>query len=177
MTSNSLKHLRLALLGLVPLVLLRSDPAPTSGTTPSATTEAQIVAEFKHPDAAQHPGPIEVVALGAQPWYEAPDRAVARQLFSPSNSRCTSMSLAEIRIPEGVAVREHFHKQREEIYHIVSGRGLMTLNGQTTEVGPGDTVVVKIGERHKIKALKGADLEMLVASVPAWSESDLNFTE
>jgi mannose-6-phosphate isomerase-like protein (cupin superfamily) len=53
----------------------------------------------------------------------------------------------------------------------------MTLNGQTVEVGPGDTVVVHIGERHKIRALGGVDLEMIVASVPAWAESDLNFTE
>jgi len=173
----TLKLLRLATLALIPLTLLRSDPAPTSGTTASAPFEAAVLAESKHPDAAKHPGPIEVVALGAQPWYEAPDRAVARQLFSPQNSRCTSMSLAEIRIPKGVAVREHFHKQREEIYHIVAGRGTMTLNGQTAEVGPGDTVVVKIGERHKIRAYPDADLEMLVASVPAWSESDLNFTE
>jgi mannose-6-phosphate isomerase-like protein (cupin superfamily) len=166
----------LGLLSCTVATLPAETPAPT--TTPSAPFEAQVSAEFKTtgPTPA-HPGPIEVVPLAAQPWYTAPDRAVARQLFSPSNSRCTSMSLAEIVIPAGVAVREHFHKQREEIYHIVSGHGLMTLNGQTTEVGPGDTVVVPIGERHKILAHKGADLEMLVASVPAWSESDLNFTE
>lgn len=155
-------------------------PAETSAptVTPSAAFEAQASAEFKTTGAAPaHGAPIEVVPLAAQPWYTAPDRAVARQLFSPSNSRCTSMSLAEIVIPAGVAVREHFHKKHEEIYHIVSGHGLMTLNGNTTEVGPGDTVVVHIGERHKILAHKGADLEMLVASVPAWSEADLNFTE
>lgn len=166
----------LALLPCTAATLLAETPAPT--LTPSAPFEAQVSAEFKTTGLAPaHPGPIEVVPLATQPWYTAPDRAVARQLFSPSNSRCTSMSLAEIVIPAGVAVREHFHKQREEIYHIVSGHGLMTLNGRTTEVGPGDTVVVRVGERHKILAHKEADLEMLVASVPAWSEADLNFTE
>jgi len=164
------------LVGLIASAALLTGAAP-SGTSSSAPFEAQVSAEFKAPDAAAHPGAIEVVPLGAQPWYEAPDHAVARQIFSPSNSRCTTMSLADIRIPAGIAVREHFHKQREEIYHIVSGRGLMTLNGKTVEVGPGDTVVVHIGERHKIRALNGVDLEMIVASVPAWAESDLNFTE
>jgi mannose-6-phosphate isomerase-like protein (cupin superfamily) len=167
---------RLALLSCTAVTLLADAPPPT--VTPSGPFESMASAEFKAKGPAPaHAGPIEVVPLAAQPWYTAPDRAVARQLFSPSNSRCTSMSLAEIVIPAGVAVREHFHKQREEIYHIVAGHGLMTLNGNTTEVGPGDTVVVHIGERHKILAHAGADLEMLVASVPAWSEADLNFTE
>jgi mannose-6-phosphate isomerase-like protein (cupin superfamily) len=166
----------LALLTCTAVTLLAESPTPT--LTPSAPFEAQASAEFKTKGPAPaHAGPIEVVSLAAQPWYTAPDRAVARQLFSPSNSRCTSMSLAEIVIPAGVAVREHFHKQHEEIYHIVSGHGLMTLDGNTVEVGPGDSVVVHVGERHKILAHKDADLEMLVASVPAWSEADLNFTE
>lgn len=170
--------LLLACLALSPIPAL-ADPQPANGAlTPSTALEAKVSAEFKSkPGGPSASGPIEVVRLSEQPWYTAPDHAVARQLFAPANSRCTSMSLAEIVIPAGVAVREHFHKQREEIYHIVSGKGLMTLDGRTVEVGPGDTVVVRIGERHKILAHKDADLEMLVASVPAWAESDLNFTE
>ena len=156
-----------------------ADAPPANGAlTPSSSFESQVSAEFRiPPSGAAHPGPIEVVPLASQPWYTAPDHAVARQIFAPGNSRCTSMSLAEIVIPAGVSVREHFHRQREEIYHIVSGKGLMTLNGRTAEVGPGDTIVVHVGERHKILAHDGADLQMIVASVPAWSESDLNFTE
>jgi len=156
-----------------------ADPQPENGArTPSAALESKVSEEFtSRPTGAGASGPIEVVRLSEQPWYTAPDHAVARQLFAPGNSRCTSMSLAEIVIPAGIAVREHFHKQREEIYHIVSGKGLMTLDGRTVEVGPGDTVVVHKGERHKILAHKDADLQMLVASVPAWVESDLNFTE
>jgi len=159
------------------LAALPAAPAQTSPPTPSAPFEAQVSTEFKTAAPSPHAGPIEVVQLGAQPWYTASDRACGRQIVSPQNSRCTTLSLADIRIPAGVAVREHFHKVREEIYHIVSGRGLMTLNGKTAEVGPGDTVVIHPGERHKILAHPGADLEMIVASVPAWAESDINFTE
>jgi mannose-6-phosphate isomerase-like protein (cupin superfamily) len=135
---------------------------------------ASLVAADAPPPAT---APFEIVKLADQPWYTAPDRAVARQLFAPNNSRCTTMSLAEIKIPAGVAVREHFHKEREEIYHIVAGTGLMILDGRSAPVGPGDSIVIHPGERHKIVAGTGADLQMLVASVPAWVESDLNFTE
>ncbi len=173
-----MRHRLLCLMLTGAVASLADAPTPNPALTPIGSFESQASAEFKtQAGPPAHPGPIEVVPLALQPWYEAPDHAVARQLFSPSNSRCTRMSLAEIRIPAGIAVREHFHKQREEIYHIVSGKGLMTLDGKTVEVGPGDTVVVHVGERHKILAHKGADLEMLVASVPAWAESDLNFTE
>ena len=174
-----MKHASTLVLGTFFAATVLADSAhPNGSVTPGTQFESSVAAEFKA--AVGTPigkGSIEVVPLGSQPWYTAPDHAVARQIVSPSNSRCTTLSLAEIIIPAGVAVREHFHKQREEIYHIVAGKGLMTLDGKTAEVGPGDTVVVHIGEHHKIQAHRDADLEMIVASVPAWSEADLNFTE
>ena len=118
---------------------------------------------------------MEIIPLALQAWNEAPDRALAREIVSPRISRCVSHSLAQIRIPEGVEIKEHYHKLSEEVYHVVSGRGMMTLAGEAKVLQPGDTVVIQPGERHKIAALAGADLEMLVTCVPAWSASDQYF--
>ena len=50
---------------------------------------------------------MEIIKLSDQPWHEAPDCAVARQIVSPGNSRCTTHSLAQIRVPAGVEIRAH----------------------------------------------------------------------
>lgn len=118
------------------------------------------------------PPTMEIVPLSLQPWYEAPDRALARQIVSPQNSRCRTHSVAQIRIPAGVEIAEHHHVVTEEVYHVTAGRGAMSLAGERHEVGPGDTVVIRPGETHKIAALPGADLEMIVSCVPAWSAED-----
>ena len=118
---------------------------------------------------------MEIVVLAKQPWNEAPDKALAREIVSPRNSRCTSHSIAQIRIPEGVEVTEHYHRIAEEVYHVTAGRGMMTLAGEARVLEPGDTVVIRVGERHKISALPGADLEMIVTCVPAWSVDDQYF--
>lgn len=118
---------------------------------------------------------MEIVVLKDQPWNEAPDKALAREIVSPGNSRCTTHSIAEIRIPAGIEIREHRHAQSEEVYHVTSGRGLMTLQGESRELAAGDTVVIRVGERHKIAALPGADLHMIVTCVPAWNPGDQIF--
>ena len=118
---------------------------------------------------------MQIIKLSDQPWYEAPDRAVARQIVSPDNSRCTTHSLAQIRVPAGVEIRAHRHRRSEEVYHVVSGRGLMTLDGVEAVLSPGETVVIRVGQRHKISALPESDLEMLVTCVPAWDEADQLF--
>ena len=118
---------------------------------------------------------MEIIKLADQPWSAASDHAVARQIVAPDNSRCTTHSLAQIRVPAGVEVREHRHRRSEEVYHVVSGQGLMTLDGAEAVLVPGDTVVIRVGQRHKISALPEGDLEMLVTCVPAWEEADQIF--
>jgi mannose-6-phosphate isomerase-like protein (cupin superfamily) len=121
------------------------------------------------------PAPIEVVPLEAQPWYEAEDRAVARELASPRNSRARQLSIADIRIPAGVAVKPHYHEVIEEIYHVTAGTGTMTIDGREARVGPGDTIVILPGERHSVRADADIDLRMLVTCTPPWTPDCLKF--
>ena len=121
------------------------------------------------------PTNIEVVSLEAQSWYEADDRAVARELVSPRNSRAQRVSIADIIIPVGVTVKPHYHREIEEIYHIVGGSGVMLLNGQEQAVSKGDTVVVLPNERHGIRNDAEVELRMLVTCTPPWTPDCMIF--
>src|SRR6266404_6677389 len=50
-----------------------------------------------------------------------------RPLIDRTTSALTKCSLAEETLPPGCAVTPHRHRQIEEIYYIVAGRGVMTV--------------------------------------------------
>jgi mannose-6-phosphate isomerase-like protein (cupin superfamily) len=56
-----------------------------------------------------------------------------------------------------------YHEQREdEIYYVLSGRGLMTVDDRTFEVGPGTAVLTRPGSSHGLKQSGDEDLVILI---------------
>jgi mannose-6-phosphate isomerase-like protein (cupin superfamily) len=56
-----------------------------------------------------------------------------------------------------------YHLQREdEIYYVLSGRGMMTIDGKEFEVGPGDAVLTRPGSSHGLKQIGTEDLVILI---------------
>ena len=56
-----------------------------------------------------------------------------------------------------------YHVQREdEIYYVLSGRGMMTIDGKEFEVGPGDAVLTRPGSSHGLKQVGKEDLVILI---------------
>lgn len=124
---------------------------------------------------ATPPTGIQVVQIEKQPWYEADDKAFAREIASPRNSRAQTLSIADIIIPAGVAVKPHYHKVIEEIYYVTAGSGIMTLDGRETRIGVGDAVVIRPGERHSVRNDTAAELRLIVTCTPPWSPDCLIF--
>lgn len=59
--------------------------------------------------------------------------------------------VARIELDPGAAVGEHTHTGDEETYIIISGKGVFTEDGQSYEVGPGDTMVTFESHNHGIE--------------------------
>ena len=118
---------------------------------------------------------IEVVKLEEQEWHEADDRAVAREIASPRNSRAEKLSIADIIIPAGVKVKPHYHEVIEEIYFVSGGSGIMWLDGKEKKVVKGDAVVIRPGERHSIHNNTDEELRLIVTCTPAWTPDCLIF--
>jgi mannose-6-phosphate isomerase-like protein (cupin superfamily) len=56
-----------------------------------------------------------------------------------------------------------YHLQREdEIYYVLSGRGMMTIDGKEFEIGPGDAVLTRPGSSHGLKQIGSEDLVILI---------------
>ena len=56
-----------------------------------------------------------------------------------------------------------YHEQHEdEIYYVLSGRGVMTLDGKTVDVTPGTAVLTRTGSSHSLKQTGDDDLVILI---------------
>ncbi len=56
-----------------------------------------------------------------------------------------------ITLEPGCSIVTHTHDQEEEIYYILSGKGVVDDNGKIVDVEPGDAVKTGNGEFHSIK--------------------------
>ena len=56
-----------------------------------------------------------------------------------------------------------YHEQKEdEIYYVLSGRGVMTIDGKSFEVTPGTAVLTRPGSSHGLKQAGADDLVILI---------------
>ena len=56
-----------------------------------------------------------------------------------------------------------YHEQNEdEIYYVLSGRGVMTLDGKEHEVGPGTAILTRPGSSHGLKQVGSEDLVIMI---------------
>jgi mannose-6-phosphate isomerase-like protein (cupin superfamily) len=65
----------------------------------------------------------------------------------------------------GSSIGVHQHGQDEEVYVILSGEGLMTVNDETRAVKTGDVIVNKPGWSHGLENTSDQPLEILVFEV------------
>jgi mannose-6-phosphate isomerase-like protein (cupin superfamily) len=57
-----------------------------------------------------------------------------------------------------------YHEQHEdEVYYVLSGRGVMTLDDKPMDVGPGTAILTRTGSSHGLKQIGDEDLVILIA--------------
>ena len=56
-----------------------------------------------------------------------------------------------------------YHEQKEdEIYYVLSGKGVLTLDGKPYDVGPGAAILTRPGSSHGLKQVGTEDLVILI---------------
>jgi mannose-6-phosphate isomerase-like protein (cupin superfamily) len=104
--------------------------------------------------------------------YVTKDGSQIRELMHPSLHGNRNQSFAEATVPALGKTMLHIHKLTEEIYHIASGRGTMTLGDDRFAVAAGDTICIRPGTPHCIENSGDTPLRILCACSPAYSHDD-----
>lgn len=68
-------------------------------------------------------------------------------------------------LPPGTSIGIHRHTSDQEYYYIVSGRGIMTLDGREYEVAAGDVTAVFPGGSHGLENRSDSDIRVIVINV------------
>jgi mannose-6-phosphate isomerase-like protein (cupin superfamily) len=61
----------------------------------------------------------------------------------------------------GASIGYHLQKE-DEVYYVVSGKGLMRVNEDSFEVNPGDGILTRPGSSHGIENIGKENLEIII---------------
>ena len=110
------------------------------------------------------------------PWKEYPGHfggALSKELAGPGNTGSSLLDFRISRYAPAAYVAEHVHKVQEQVYYVLEGEGLLTLDGEKHLMRPQDYVYVPPGVHHSICNTGVAGLVFLVITTPASDEEML----
>jgi mannose-6-phosphate isomerase-like protein (cupin superfamily) len=125
----------------------------------------QVAAQQTQP-AAQPPTPgyilerdAEVKKEGAAP-HNGPGRSTGYSFFDKVAS--FKYVFRKRVLHPGAAIGYHLQKE-DEVYYILSGTGIMQMNGKEFPVQPGDAILTLPGSSHGLKQTGKDDLALLIS--------------
>jgi mannose-6-phosphate isomerase-like protein (cupin superfamily) len=116
---------------------------------------------------------MEIRNRDQQVPFTTKDGSTIRSLLDLANAPVANQSLAEATLPAGGSTQRHFHRVSEEFYYLLEGRGLMEIDGDVQEVGPGAAVLIPAGAWHQIRAHE--PLRFLCCCAPPYAHEDTFF--
>ena len=63
----------------------------------------------------------------------------------------STYKLKRIEVEPGKRLSYQYHKKRSEVWTIIKGKGLITLNDKVKEHSKGDTILIPQGMKHRIE--------------------------
>jgi mannose-6-phosphate isomerase-like protein (cupin superfamily) len=113
---------------------------------------------------------MEVVSVSSAEPFATKDGSTIRELHHTA-----AQSLAEATLEPDQATQRHYHRATEEIYFVVKGSGMMEVDGERTQIRPGDAVLIPPGAWHTLENNGTSELRILCCCVPPYSHEDTFF--
>lgn len=82
-------------------------------------------------------------------------------IFKQEELKGKARLCAKITIAPGSSIGLHQHDNEEEIFYIISGKGLVNDNGNVSEVVAGDSIITGNGASHSVENTGTDPLEMM----------------
>ncbi len=106
------------------------------------------------------------------PEFIAGDVSILRELLHAQKGDFKfRYSLAHATVKPAAKTKPHRLKT-SEVYYIMEGRGRMSIDNESSEVSPGDTVYIPPHATQCIENTGDADLKFLCIVDPAWRVED-----
>jgi len=126
---------------------------------PSLLATAVVLAQAPAPAAPKPPGmdEMQVVFLKDAKWTAAkPPITAGIMVALIAADPAPGGSLAYVKFPAGVALAEHWHSAAEYTL-VLSGHQRLTVEGKSSDLGPGDYIVIPAKTKHSAQCLPGSE--------------------
>jgi len=111
----------------------------------------------------------------ACPHTRVLDHSLLCELLHPDRvpgAEQLSCSVAHAIIPPGTSTLPHKLQKSTELYYILSGTGIMQINGESSPVHPGEVVLIPPGAAQNIRNNGDDNLVILCIVSPKWQAVD-----
>jgi quercetin dioxygenase-like cupin family protein len=108
------------------------------------------------------------------PAYTPPahSQTANRRLLGPGPSGSERMEVVLGEIGYGGQADFHSHPGVEQAFFVIQGRAVVQIEGENEVVGPDDFIYLPPGTTHRVTALEGPPLKVLIlyAPPPSWEK-------
>lgn len=114
--------------------------------------------------------------MANMPWKEYPGHfggALSKELAGPGTTGSSRVDFRMSRYAPMAYVQEHVHKVQEQVYYVLEGEGMLTLDDQKQLMRAHDYVYVPPGIRHSFTNTGIDGLVFLVVTTPADDEEEM----
>ena len=88
----------------------------------------------------------------------------AKRAFAEDPASPASLHITEITED----AQTHYHKRMTEVYHVLEGSGEIELDGERFPIGPGSTIQIRPGCRHRAIGR----IKIINVAIPAFDPED-----
>jgi hypothetical protein len=121
-------------------------------------------------------GKALVEKMANLPWKEYPGHfggALSKELAGPQTVGSERVDFRISRYAPAAYVGEHVHKVQEQVYYVLEGEGILTLDDAKHLMRANDYVYVPPGIHHSFTNTGTTGLVFLVITTPADDEQEL----
>ena len=114
--------------------------------------------------------------MANMPWKEYPGHfggALSKELAGPETTGSCRVDFRISRYAPAAYVGEHVHKVQEQVYYVLEGEGILTLDDTKNLMQANDYVYVPPGVRHSFTNTGTQGLVFLVITTPASDEEEV----
>ena len=111
--------------------------------------------------------------LGELLWKQYPghfNQALSKAIVTPETTRCRFFDHRISSYEAGAHVEAHTHVVQEQIYHVLSGEGLLIVDGERRLVRANDVTYIPPGVIHELHCTGVDPLVFLVITSPPTDE-------
>jgi mannose-6-phosphate isomerase-like protein (cupin superfamily) len=97
------------------------------------------------------------------------DGSLVTELIRPERGDSRNVSVAEAVLAPGGSTRPHLHRESDEVYYVLSGKGIATVEANESVVEPGACILILAGRTHCVQCTGDEPLRILCICAPPYT--------